>query len=112
MRHFGQREVREALQHAASGGQALHVWDPGPSAAARWPKAPAIFLKHRPWAHLFDQNSSRLVETARRLGVRRVVIDRRGGRGQHVDLCGAPLERAIAECEASAQLDDQLGLAL
>lgn len=104
MKRFEHRQVREALAYAADGGQALHVWDPGPDAAARYPKAPAVFLRNRPWAHLFDQNPDRLYRTAKRLGVRRVVVERRGGRGQHVDLCGKPLDRALAEC-AAAQTD-------
>lgn len=98
MRRFEHREIREALAYAAEGGQALHVWDPGPSAAETYPKAPAVFLRNRPWAHLFDVNADRLYRTAKRLGVRRVVVERRGKRGQHVDLCGGPLKKALAEC--------------
>lgn len=96
MREFGQREIREAMDHAAAGGQALHVWDPGENPGDRWPKAPAVFKRNRPWAHLFDLDEERLRETVRRLGVRVVAIGRRGQRGQHVDLCGAPLRRARA----------------
>lgn len=115
MRRFEQREIREALTCAAEGGQALHVWDPGPEPAKTWPKAPAIFLRNRPWAHLFDHDVERLTATARRLGVRQVYIDRKGERGQHVDLCAKPLERALAECaaaEAAVAAPVQLGLAL
>jgi len=110
MKRFEHREVKAALAHAAAGGQALHVWDPGPNAAQIYPKAPKIFLRHRPWAHLFDRDVERLKATARRLGIRRVYIDRRGDRGQHVDLCGKPLDRAIAECAAPVPV--QVGLAL
>jgi hypothetical protein len=44
-------------------------------------------------------NEERLLKTARRLGVRKPRVDRRGELGQHVDLCGKPLERAMKECE-------------
>lgn len=110
MRRFEQRQIREALAHAAEGGQALHIWDPGPHAAQTYPNAPAVFLQNRPWAHLIDDDLERLTATARRLGVRRVFVDRRGQRGQHVDLCGGPLDKALAECGRDTSV--QLGLAL
>jgi hypothetical protein len=48
-------------------------------------------------AHLFDQNLERLEKTARRLGINIVVIEKPGTDSQHVDLCGRPLRRALAE---------------
>lgn len=72
----GKDSIVAAQAHADAGGQALHVWDPGPDAAYSWPTAPKVFKENRPWAHLFDNNLRRLTETARELGVRSVVIDR------------------------------------
>ena len=96
MKLFQQREVREAIAHAESGGQALHLhWSVGGD------NAPACFKKHRQWGHLIDHDLKRLKATARRLGVRKIAIDRLGARGQHVDLCGKPLERAIAKASAA-----------
>ena len=94
MKRFDSRQVREAIEYAGDGGQALHVWNPGKS----YPDAPACFNKSRKgWGHLLDNDEERLVLTARRLGVRRIVVAQRGKRGQHVDLCGKPLKRAIKE---------------
>jgi hypothetical protein len=98
MKLFDQRVHRKAISeakaYAAAGGQALHVWDPGPGG---WPRAPAVFQRTRPWAHLFDQDLDRLVATAKRLGVKVIKPGRVGGPGQHIDLCGAPLKKAMAE---------------
>lgn len=91
-------KVKAAETHALEGGQALHVWDPGPDG---WPGAPQVFLRNRPWAHLFDQNLERLKKTAKKLGVRVVVVGHQGKIGQHIDLCGGPLKKAIALCEAN-----------
>ena len=86
-------QIQEALDYAACGGQALHVWNGG-----QWPgDAPACFRRSPIWGHLMDQDEKRLVATARRLGVRRVVVSKRDRREQHVDLCGAPLRKAMAE---------------
>ncbi len=96
MNLFKSREVREALQFAEDGGQALHIYNslklPNLKGGAR------CFLRYKQWAHLFDQNEKRLRKTAKRLGVNTVRMHRKGQRGQHVDLCGRPLERARAEC--------------
>ena len=64
-------------------------------------KIPACFHRARKWAHLMDLNRERLVETAIRLGVKKIVVANEGLRGQHIDLCGAPLEKAIKECESA-----------
>lgn len=90
------QDLRAAIAYAVAGGQALHVWDPG-EAGSTWPRAPQVFRQSRPWAHLFDANAARLEATARRLGVRVVLISHRGTRHQHVDLCSTPLRRAIDE---------------
>jgi hypothetical protein len=99
IRLFQYREVRAALAYAAAGGQALHVWRP-PHDGRRscWPGAPRHFLQFRLWAHLIDYNEERLIEAACRFGVWPVRVERRGRRGQHVDLCGPALDLALAEC--------------
>lgn len=58
-------DPRKAQDHAAEGHQALHVYRALPM------KVPAVIKRYKEWAHLFDQE-----------------------RGQHIDLCGSPLERA------------------
>lgn len=94
MKRFACREVSQALEHSMEGGQALHVWT-GSEAYKR----PACFKAGEPWAHLMDMDVARLVRTARRLGVRKVVVHGKGYWKQHVDLCGKPLQCALAECE-------------
>jgi hypothetical protein len=100
MKLFQHDEVQAALAHADAGGQALHVWRP-PNDGRRsyWPGAPEHFLQHLLWAHLIDHDEKRLIELARSLGLMRVYVHRRGRRGQHVDLCGEFLQRAIRACE-------------
>jgi hypothetical protein len=89
------RNVREAKAWAAAGGQALHVYRAMPS---QFPSAPMVFKRYREWAHLFDQDAARLEKTARSLGVKVIKIDRPDSPGQHIDLCGRPLERAMGCC--------------
>lgn len=48
-------------------------------------------------AHLLDQDTARLYTTARRLGVRVIVIERQGKPWQHIDLCGGPLKKLLHE---------------
>jgi len=97
MKSFTQMQQREAIAHAAEGGQSLHIID-GSWANLR-SDTPQCFKGKRQIAHLFDQDAERLQSTARKLGVRVVRIERRGQPGQHVDLCGKPLGRAQAQCE-------------
>lgn len=93
MKIFEHKQLREAYAHADAGGQALHLWTP-PSAVRE--RAPLCFRQAKQWAHLIDYDLPRLKKTARRLGIRRIAVDRIGQRGQHVDLCGKPLAEAIA----------------
>lgn len=97
MKHFQEKEICEALEFVTAGGQALHIFKPTRASANK--RIPLPFRRTKVWAHLLDLNKQRLVETARKLGVKIIVIDCKGGRGQHVDLCGRPLERAIKECQ-------------
>jgi hypothetical protein len=96
MKRFERREIREAIQYAQEGGQALHVWEPG--AYRHTPGLPEVFRRSRLWAHLFDQDLCRLLRTAKALGVRVIKVEYEGTPRQHIDLCGRPLVRAIEEC--------------
>lgn len=98
MKRFEWNEPQEAKDYAAAGGQALHVC-PGEFITNR-PGTPRPCRKASEFAHLFDQDRTRLVETARRLGVVVIVVDRDGTPGQHVDLVGKPLARAKEEAES------------
>lgn len=93
-RKFEQNELLAAYDHAAAGGQALHLMS-GRFAYIR-SDTPSCFKGRAHLAHLFDQDRERLIATARRLGVRVIKVERPGARGQHIDLCGKPLERALA----------------
>lgn len=99
------RAAEEAIRYAEVGGQALHIWDPRnqPGFIAR---APLVFRSSFPWAHLIDHDLGRLVSVARRFGVRRTVVGREGGRGQHIDLVGRPLKCAIAAAAIHAGYED------
>ncbi len=100
MKRFTWRLLEEAIQYSVDGEQALHthrfIGDYG--------KAPRCFVeaveKGEDIAHLFDQDEIRLIATARKLGVRVILVERQGTSNQHIDLCGAPLRKAIAMCEA------------
>lgn len=91
---FLERELEAAYQFAGGGGQALHIIS-GRYAYLR-KDTPSCFKGRGEIAHLFDQNEERLKRTARELGVRVLKVERTGQRGQHIDLCGGPLERARA----------------
>lgn len=94
MKVFQEREVFLAYQHAAQGGQALHLHGFIMGAA------PDSFRRDvergKQIAHLLDQDMERLVTTARLLGVRWIVVEHQGTRRQHIDLCGEPLANALA----------------
>lgn len=84
------QKVTEGLQVAADGGQALHIHD-------MTQDGHPFFKRFKQAGHLFDLNSRRLMATASRLGVKCIVVHHQGKPGQHVDLCGGPLRRALAE---------------
>jgi len=93
MVRFATHEILAAHAYAAKGGQALHVWE-----GTHWPgSSPACFRVSHQWGHLIDADEERLIATARRLGVRKIHVSKPGRQGQHIDLCGAPLRKAIAE---------------
>jgi hypothetical protein len=95
MKIFEQREISLAYEHAAAGGQALHLMSG--SFAYGQTRTPNCFKGLRVIAHLFDQDVVRLQATARRLGVRVILIEHQGTPRQHIDLCRGPLERAMRE---------------
>lgn len=98
MKHYTARsQFKQAVADAENGSQALftHTW--GLAAG------PQCFQAAKVIGKLFDQDASRLEETARTLGVRRVKIDRLGHPWQHVDLVGKPLERAIVQASEGGQ---------
>jgi hypothetical protein len=95
MKIFAQKQVVEARIYALAGGQALHLFAGViADAIGAVRKIPNCFRGRKELGHLFDKDADRLRQTARRLGVRVVVIHHAGGVNQHVDLCGGPLERA------------------
>lgn len=94
MKLFNEADLREAFEHAEQGGQALHLF----GGAGLYPGAPACFKGPRRAAHLIDMDVARLTATAMQLGVKLIKIGRKGVRGQHVDLCGTPLKRALVKC--------------
>lgn len=73
-------ELGDAFKHAEAGAQVLYIRR---VAEAAW---------------LIDHNIDRLILTARRLGIRRIYVGRRGLAGQHIELKGRPYVRAIEEC--------------
>jgi hypothetical protein len=104
---FTQWALRAALAHAAAGGQAVHCH----RVIVDRSRAPRCFVaavdRGEDIAHLFDRDKARLEATARRLGVRVVVVEHEGLPGQHVDLCGAPLSRALVEARREAKVGRQ-----
>lgn len=101
MKSFLALQVDEAIAHAAAGGQALHLH----RIIVDRKKAPRCFVaavdRGEHIAHLFDLDEVRLIATAKRLGVRVIVVDRPGTDRQHIDLCGGPLRKAKALCEVA-----------
>lgn len=96
MTHYSKaKDLPLAMADAAAGGQALftHMWSAGS-------EAPACFQGTRLIGKLFDQDVDRLKQTALQLGIKRICVHRKGGPGQHVDLVGSPLKKAIQEAQA------------
>ena len=101
MNIFQRRELEAAIAWATAGNQALHLMEG--SFAYLQKRTPSCFKGRKQIAHLFDNDESRLIATARRLGVHVIKVERRGWKeGQHIDLCGKPLETAILEAELLA----------
>ena len=98
MIEFSQSEVAEAKAHAMQGGQSLHVH----RIIVDRKKAPRCFGaaidRGESIAHLFDQDAERLRKTAKKLGVKVIVVEHEGTPRQHIDLCGSPLKKARELC--------------
>jgi len=90
MKLFAEREAAQAVAYATLGGQALHLH----RNRVKQLKVPGCFKGAKVWAHLIDHDYGRLWQLALRLGIRKVKIERYGKAGQHVDLCGRPLQIA------------------
>jgi len=90
MKQFGYGEMKLARAYAYDGGQALYVMTLTVNHKL-YPRYPEI-------GHLFDQDKTRLIFIARRLGVRRIKLKREGSKKQYMTLCGKPLERAKKLC--------------
>jgi hypothetical protein len=92
-RIFTQSQVLAAREHAMHGGQAIHLHrmlglNP-PQCFARDVRA------GKDIAHVFDQNTARLIATAKKMGVRVILVDRLNSAHQHIDMCGKPLEKLL-----------------
>lgn len=100
MRVFATREVEEAVAYSKAGGVALHLHRIIPDRAT----APRCFVqavdRGEYIAHLFCLDKTRLLDIARRCGVRVLHIDRHGTDGQHIDLCAGPLRAAYKLLDA------------
>lgn len=92
MKRFEMKELVEAYIYSKKGGQALHVHNIN--------YGHRMFERYPIIGHLFDQDKSRLIATAHKLGVRVIKVDREGQLGQHINLCGKPFERA---CKLAAE---------
>jgi hypothetical protein len=92
---FSMRELPQALAHAAAGGLACHLHCVMSRRGPRCFRAALARGEHI--AHLFGKCVPVLRAEARRLGVRVVLVEHEGRESQHVDLCGTPLRRLLAE---------------
>lgn len=98
---FKMREIEEAIAFAAEDHThlALHLH----RIIVDRDKAPKCFVravdKGEDIAHLFCQSITKLVMTAKRFGVKVIVVERQGTPNQHIDLCGGPLAKAKWEAE-------------
>lgn len=80
---FQEREIEAALQYALDGGVAVHLHT--------FNMGKEQFKKYKELCHLIDYDEDRLIALARILGVKRISVQRRGERGQHIDIFGKPL---------------------
>ena len=92
LRAFRTLELNDAYKFASEGGAALHLHN----IIVNYQKAPKCFIRDvragKPIALVLNQ-------LAKQLGVKVILIEHPGQRGQHIDLCGAPLVKALALCE-------------
>ena len=57
---------------------------------------PGCFARAKRYGKVFGPDALELRALSSKLGVRKVIVDREGRKGQHVDLYGEPLRRAEA----------------
>lgn len=98
MKVFQERELRQAIEYAMTGEVAIHLH------SIVFRHSPQCFIaavgRGEQICHLFDQDKERLIATAKRLGVKVIKLEREGEPRQHIDLCGAPLRKLLAEAKA------------
>lgn len=87
MKQFEMKDIKTAKDYSLQGFQALHIHTLN--------NGHPLFKRYSRIAHLFDMNKKRLIETAKKLGVRVIKVEREGEPSQHIDLCGKPFERAV-----------------
>ncbi|WP_009963028.1 hypothetical protein [Verrucomicrobium spinosum] len=92
MKRFEMMELRAAVAYSVAGGQALHLHTLN--------MGHPLFRRYPVIAHLLDQDMARLQGTALKLGVKVIKVEKIGTPEQHVDLCGAPFDRAKTMCNA------------
>ena len=102
MKEFGPRDFQEAVDYSDEGGQALLIR----KGMSGYSGAPECFKRSPEWGYLYDQDASRLEETVKALGVKRVKIFRRGQKAQYSMLCGRPLKKAIDKSRKNGETDD------
>lgn len=102
MKLFQTKELHEAYAHSLEGGQSLHLH----KVIGNRKEAPRCFVeavaRGESIAHLFDMDEDRLKRTAQTLGVRVILVECRGTKRQHIDLCAGPLKKAL---ELAGQVD-------
>lgn len=95
MKIFQRMQLHKAIEYAAGGGVAIHLHN------IVFPKSPKCFrdavARGESIAHVFGQDRQQLVSIAKRMGVRVIVVERQGTSRQHVDMCGKPLKKLLAE---------------
>jgi hypothetical protein len=99
MKKFEMRQLKDAIEYAAQGGQALHIHTLN--------NGHFLFKRYPVIGHLFDQDRNRLVYLVGRLGVNVIKIEREGTPKQHIDLCGKPFDLAVALCDAMNETLDR-----
>ena len=110
MKVFQQDQVKEAKAYALAGGQALHLH----RIIVDRSRAPRCFVsaidRGEDIAHLFDQDAQRLIATAKKLGVKVILVEHPGTPRQHIDLCGIPLRKARSIARECAKQESGVAL--
>lgn len=91
LKTFEYRDFENIVKHTEAGGLAFSVW---PGSYADHDKAPRCFRGLAEYGKVYGKDAFDLEALAKKLGVKVVVIDRRGQVNQHIDICRGPFERA------------------